>query len=75
MTRHAPTFPKNIRTIPKGRIAVHNRVDHDAGQKSGEDGFRVWFDEPHTNYVECACGWRPDLGAHYQVRTRYEGRE
>jgi hypothetical protein len=30
-------------------IGVHNRVDHHAGQKSREGGFRVWFDEPHDN--------------------------
>ncbi len=75
MTRYAPTFPRNIRTVPGGMIAVHNRVDHHAGQKSGESGFRVWFDEPHDNYVKCACGWRPDLGIHFQVRTHYEGRK
>jgi hypothetical protein len=46
---------------------VHNRVDHHVGQKSGENGFRVWFDDPHDNYVECSCGWRPDLGEHYRV--------
>jgi hypothetical protein len=75
MTKYAPTFPRNIRTVPGGMIAVHNRVDHHGGQKSGEGGFRVWFDEPHDNYVKCACGWRPDLGIHFQVRTQYEGRK
>jgi hypothetical protein len=35
----------------------------------------VWFDDPHENYVVCDCGWRPDLGAHYQVRTHYEERK
>jgi hypothetical protein len=74
MTGYAPTFPRNIRTVPGGSIAVHNRVAHHAGQKSGEDGFRVWFDDPHDNHVECSCGWRPDLGIHYQVRAHYRGR-
>jgi hypothetical protein len=45
------------------------------GQKSGVNGFRVWFDNPHHDYVECSCGWRRDLGSHYQMRTRYEPRE
>jgi hypothetical protein len=72
MTRYTPTFPKNILTIPKGTIAIHNIVNHHVGQRSGENGFRVWFDEPHENYVECSCGWRPDLGIHYQVRTHYK---
>jgi hypothetical protein len=73
MTRYAPMFPRNIKIIPKGKIAIHNRVDHHVAQKSGEDGFRVWFDDaPHQNYAECHCGWRPDLGTHYQVRASYE---
>jgi hypothetical protein len=75
MTKYAPRSPKNIWTVPKGKIVVHNRVDHHVGQKSGENGFRVWFDDLHDNYVECACGWRPDLGIHYQVRTHYVGRK
>jgi hypothetical protein len=72
MTRYAPLAPRNIWTIPKGKIAIHNHLEHHAGQKSGANGFRVWFDDPHHNYVECSCGWRPDLGPHYQVRTHYE---
>jgi hypothetical protein len=60
--------------MPKGKIAVHNNVEQDRGQLSGEDGFRVWFDDPHENYVECLCGWRPDLGPHYHIRTHYNGR-
>jgi hypothetical protein len=76
MTRYAPVFPKNIRTIPKGKIAIHNRAGHHAAQMSGEDGFRVWFDDAlHQNYAECHCGWRPDLGTHYQVRSHYEERK
>jgi hypothetical protein len=74
MTRYAPLAPKNIWTIPKGKIAIHNYVKHHVGQKSGENGFRVWFDDPNHNYVECSCGWRPDLGAHYQVRSHYQPR-
>jgi hypothetical protein len=73
MTKYATMFPKEIRTIPKGKIAIRNHLDHHVGQKSGVKGFRVWFDEPHDNYVECFCGWRADLGNHYQVRTHYEG--
>jgi hypothetical protein len=75
MTRYAPTFPRKIRTIPGGTIVVHNRAAHHAGQMSAEDGFRVWFDGPHDNYVKCAGGWRPDLGTHYQVRAQYNGRK
>jgi hypothetical protein len=73
--RYAPGFPRNIWTIPHGKIAVHNSVAHHVGQMSGEHGFRVWFDDPHENYIECQCGWRPDLGRHYQVRNHYDGRK
>jgi hypothetical protein len=75
MTRYAPLAPRNIWTIPKCKIAIHNHTEHHAGQKSGVNGFRVWFDNPHHDCVECSCGWRPDLGSHYQMRTRYEPRE
>jgi hypothetical protein len=75
MTNYAPTFPKNIWAVPKGKIAIHNHIDHHVGQKSGEGGFRVWFADAHDNYVECPCGWRPDLGTHYQVRAHYEERK
>jgi hypothetical protein len=71
MTRYAPRSPRNIWTVPKGKIAIHNNAEHHAGQKSDENGFRVWFDDPHDDYVECSCGWRPDLGLHYHVRTQH----
>ena len=73
--RYAPTFQKNIRTIPLGKVAIDNGVDHHVGQRSSENGFRVWFDEPHDNYVECSCVWRPDLGTHYRIRAHYKGRK
>jgi hypothetical protein len=50
-------------------------VDRIVGTLSEEGGFRVWFDDRHENYVECPCGWRPDLGTHYQVRTHYAERK
>jgi hypothetical protein len=75
MTRYAPLAPRNIWTIPKGKIAIQNHAEHHAGQKSGVNDFRVWFDNPHHDCVECSCGWRPDLGSHYQMRSRYEPRE
>jgi hypothetical protein len=43
MTRYAPSAPRNLWTIPKGKIAIHNHAAHHVGQKSGENGFRVWF--------------------------------
>jgi hypothetical protein len=71
MTRYAPRSPRNICSAPRGKIAIHNNIEHHAGQKSEENGFRVWFDDPHVNYVECSCGWRLDLGIHYRVRAQY----
>jgi hypothetical protein len=38
--RYAPTFPKNIWTVPKEKIAVHNNAEHHRGKMSGEGGFR-----------------------------------
>jgi hypothetical protein len=61
MTRYAPLAPRNIWTIPKGKIAIHNHAEHHIGQKSRENGFRVWFDDPHHNYVKCLCGWQRRL--------------
>ena len=58
VVRYAPLAPRNIWTIPKGKIAIHNHVEHHVGQKSGENGFRVWFDDPHVNYVERPCSAR-----------------
>jgi hypothetical protein len=75
MTRYAPSAPRNLWTIPKGKIAIHNQAAHHVGQKSGENGFRVWFDNPHNNYIECSCGWRPDLGPHFHVRAHHEPRK
>jgi hypothetical protein len=70
--RYAPSFPRHIRTVPEGAIIIHNRAGRHRSEMSGLNGFRVWFDDPHQNYIECLCGWRPDLGVHYQVRTRYQ---
>jgi hypothetical protein len=71
MHREGRAFPRNIWTIPKGKIAVHNNIAHHRAQRSGESGFRVWFDDLHENYVECSSGWRPDLktrsGRHQQA--------
>jgi hypothetical protein len=66
--RYAPSFPKHIRTVPRGVLVIHNRANRSAQQMSGQKGFRVWFDDPHEAYIECFCNWRRDLGIHYQVR-------
>jgi hypothetical protein len=71
---YAPSFPRQIRTVPVGALIIHNRSGRHRDEMSGQNGFRVWFDDPHENYIRCLCGWRPDLGIHYRVRKRYRGR-
>jgi hypothetical protein len=67
-----PKIPEEHLDNSEGKIAVHNNVARHRAQKSGENGFRVWLDDPHENYVECFFGSRPDLKTHYQVRAHYE---
>jgi len=57
------------RTIPPGRVLVHNHVMHDVDTPPGWNGFRAWTqdknDEPAA-LVRCPCGW---AGLpHYRVR-------
>jgi hypothetical protein len=46
MTKYAPTFPRSIWTVLKGKIAIHNHIEHHVGQKSGEGGVRVSVTQP-----------------------------
>jgi hypothetical protein len=73
MTRYAPMAPRNIWRVSERKVAIRNRVGHHAGQSSGESGFRVWFDDPDDNYLECSEGQRPD-GAHCWVRAHCDAR-
>jgi hypothetical protein len=41
MMRQAVSFPKHMRTVPTGKIAVHNNAEHHRAQMSEENGFRV----------------------------------
>jgi hypothetical protein len=50
---------------PPGMVLVHNHVRRIA--RSSTRGFRAWLQPPAANLVECDCGWRPELGAHYRV--------
>jgi hypothetical protein len=55
--------------IPTGKILVHNGVVPTKGDpkhwRSGQSGFRFWFDSPSANYEVCPCGWAPNLPEHY----------
>ncbi len=65
---------------PKGKrrsgrvLLVHNDIRHTADMPSGLFGFRIWYDfldapQRPTKYTVCKCGWRPDLGTHYRVKS------
>jgi hypothetical protein len=45
--------------INKGRILVHNQVDHSVNATCGRNGFWAWTQpEPAPQeLVECNCGW------------------
>jgi hypothetical protein len=47
-------------------ILCHNHIMHTSRMQSGVNGFR-WFccRAGSSQWVECPCGWRPDLGVHY----------
>jgi hypothetical protein len=52
------------RTIPEGKVIVHNHVD----SCSPLNGFYVWvkpISDPRL--VVCNCGWAPELGTHYRI--------
>ena len=65
-SRYLAHVPK---TVPPGRIVIHNRVQCTPGQVPGVRGFRAWTDVPDGNpfYVLCECRWAPHLGDHYRV--------
>ena len=53
--------------IPPGKVLVHNHVQ--PTRRLGWRGFRAWLaDLDADRLVPCACGWAPELGAHYAVK-------
>jgi hypothetical protein len=58
-----------IKAAAPGRVLVHNSVI--PAPKSGTRGFRCWEDDPSPKYIVCSCGWRPELGTHYEVANRW----
>ena len=65
------------RSVPEGRVLVHNHVRHEPDTPTGVNGFRAWtvpVDWQAVPLVECDCGWAPLAGAHYRVdRERPHG--
>jgi hypothetical protein len=57
-----------------GKILVHNHLQIvSTDQQSGVNGFRFWLDDiGEPNREVCTCGWRPDLGEHYHVKSNWD---
>ena len=79
--RYVTGIPR--KPLPAGHVVVHNHVLPVGGRgRIGVDGFRAWIaapddderigrafrDEDPYNVERCACGWAPELAAHYRVR-------
>ena len=58
--------------ITAGKVLVHNVQSLSPTRRLGDMGFRAWLDGPSDNYGVCSCGWRPDLGAHYMLKTKQD---
>ena len=51
---------------------AHNHVLHFEDTGHGERGFRRFWIPPEwigKDWTECPCGWRPDLGKHYALKS------
>ena len=49
------TVPKSV---PKGRVLVHNHVIHGTHWPCGVNGFRAWTStKPPPGFVPCPCGY------------------
>jgi hypothetical protein len=57
------TIPKSI---PAGRVLVHNHIRHAVDTPSGINGFRAWTQKPSDQLGRCNCGWSGL--PHYRVR-------
>ena len=57
------------KTVPEGKLLVHNRTLLHPTRRLGSRGSRAWL-APTTErdrYELCDCGWAPELGTHYRV--------
>jgi hypothetical protein len=50
------SFPKSI---PPGRVLLHNHVPHTIDMRPGLNGFRAWTGAAPTSdkFKPCRCGW------------------
>jgi hypothetical protein len=57
------------RSIPAGRVLVHNHIMHSVDTPCGVNGFRAWTDAPDSaRLLPCDCGWSGL--PHFRVRLR-----
>lgn len=45
------------KTVPAGRVLVHNHIFHAVDQPAGANGFRAWTQAPAVDLLKCSCGW------------------
>jgi hypothetical protein len=60
----ALTIPKSV---PAGRVLVHNHIRHAPDTPVGTNGFRAWTQNLTSDLVECTCGWAARVPGHYRV--------
>jgi hypothetical protein len=63
-------IPRGVpRSVPTGRVLVHNQVRHNPGTPVGTRGFRAWTQlvDDGSPLLPCDCGWAPLADAHYRV--------
>ena len=58
--------------MTEGQVLVHNHHSLSPSRRLDEMGFRAWLDGPSDKYGICSCGWRPDLGTHYMLKTKLD---
>jgi hypothetical protein len=70
--RHYVTRVPSPDEIPAGMVLAHNQVR--PTRRIGARGFRAWLQAPADTLEVCACGWAPEVPAHYRVRRAELGR-
>jgi hypothetical protein len=46
------------KSIGRGRVLMHNHVQHTIDTPCGLNGFRAWTDtKPPPHFIACPCGW------------------
>jgi hypothetical protein len=58
MTRRYVNGNSVPKSVGKGRVLMHNHVQHDVDSLCGERGFRCWTDTAKPKgFVKCPCGY------------------